>query len=110
MERRAILGFHSDEALFEYATPGDRIGGIALKIQALNVLRTGTNEREAALVMRVDQLGSVRRRFDEDAEPAEGVCAGEFRPRALWDRLSAHAMKSVAARDEIAGELMRAIM
>ena len=88
----------------------DRIGRIALKIQALNVVRTGTNERKAALVIGVDQLGSVPRRFDQDAEPAKRVGTGELRPRALWDRLSAHAMKSVAARDEIAGELMRAIM
>src|SRR6185503_3746695 len=59
-------------------------------------------EREAALVMRVDELVHRRRHLRENAEPAERICALE---RLSRNRLPADAVEAVAAGDRVALQL-----
>src|SRR5690242_10264577 len=58
----------------------DRIVGIALKIESLNVARSRADERKTAFVVRVNQLRRIRRRLHENAEPSEWVRARVFVP------------------------------
>src|SRR6185436_18942337 len=78
---------------------------VALEVQALDLRRARADQREAAIVVRVDQLVGGRRRLDQDAEPAEGIDARELAPCARGNRRPRDAVEAVAAADEIALEL-----
>src|SRR5687767_15461762 len=60
--------------------------GVALEVQALDLRRARAYEREAALVVRIDELCRRGRRFHQDAEPAEGIGARGLVPVARRDR------------------------
>ncbi len=62
-------------------------------------------EREAALVVRVDQLLVRRRGLGEDPEPGERILARRLAVSAVGDGLAADAVEAVAAGDEVAGQL-----
>ena len=84
---------------------GDVVVGAALEIQPAEHRRAHGEQREAALMMHIDQLVRHRRRLREDADPGERVFAVVERQRALRNRRPAHPMKAVASGDEIAGKL-----
>ena len=63
-------------------------------------------QREAALVVGVDELVHRRRDLREDPEPAERVLALERAQHAGGDALAADAVEAVAAGDEVALELV----
>src|SRR6266568_1035015 len=80
------------------------VGG-ALQIEPGERRRAHAVEPEAALMVGVDELLAGRRRFRENAEPAERIFPLEARQRATRNAGPAHAMGAVAAGDEIAIDL-----
>ena len=84
----------------------DGVVGLDLQVHALQRGGARADEREAAVVQRVDELVRRRRRLDEDPEPGEGVDALELRAHALRDRLAGRAPVAVAAGHDVAGELL----
>src|SRR5262249_9575740 len=63
-------------------------------------------EREAAIVIGVDQLVLGRGRLRKDAAPAERVLAVVHRQRGCRNARPTDAVKAVAAADEVADELL----
>src|SRR5882672_2466653 len=84
----------------------DLLVGRALHVVAAARGRPHAAEGETASVIRVDQFVGHGRRIAQDAEPAEGIDALERRERMDRDTLAAHAVKAVAAGDELAGDLL----
>ena len=81
--------------------------GIALEVHALHVGRAGRDQREAALVVGVDQLVRGRRRLGQDAEPAERIDPEVVLAHAAFrNGRAADAVAAVAAGDEVAGEFL----
>ena len=85
---------------------GDVLVGPALDIEARELRRAEAEEREAALVVRVDQLVVRGRDRGEDAEPAVRVVALERPEHARGDRRAADAVEPVAAGDHVAFQLL----
>ena len=85
---------------------GDVLVGPALDVEAAELGRAQAEQREAALVMGVDQLVVRRRDRGEDAEPAERVLARERPQDARRDARPADAVEAVAAGDDVALELV----
>ena len=79
--------------------------GRDLQVQPRDLRRAHAVEREAALVIRVDQFLMRRRRLGEDAEPRERINALEQARARLRHRLPADAVESVASGDDVAGNL-----
>src|SRR4029077_17946575 len=77
----------------------------ALDIKAADLRRAHAEQSETALVISVDQLLRRRRRLRENAQPSEGIIALENRERARGNGGTADAMETVAAGNEIAGQL-----
>ena len=63
----------------------DVLVGLALDVEAAEARRAQAEQREAALVVRVDELVARRRDLGEDAEPAERVVARERVEHAVRD-------------------------
>ena len=80
----------------------DRIGERHLDVVAAQRRRAQRAQREAALVLRVDQLRRDGLRARQHAQPAERVHALEFPDLVLRDRPAADAMEAVAADDVVA--------
>src|SRR5262245_50704925 len=78
---------------------------VALDVESRDLRRAHAEEGEAAFVMAVDQLFGWRFGLGQNAEPAEGVGALVNGQRAFGNRLTASAVRAVAAGDEIAGDL-----
>ena len=79
--------------------------GAHLQVQPRDLGRAHAVEREAALVVRVDQLVVRRRRLGEDAEPRERVRRARRSVSAPCGiDCAADAVEAVAAGDEVAGE------
>src|SRR5271165_3009959 len=57
-------------------------------------------------MIRINQLMTGRRHVSQYSQPAEGINTLESLQRSLRDALSADSMITIAAGDEIAGELM----
>ena len=81
--------------------------GTALEIKAADARRTHAEQRETAIVVGVDEFFRRRRRFGENAQPAERIHAIESGENAFGQRRAADAMITVAASDEIADEFAR---
>src|SRR5262249_19605274 len=79
---------------------------VALEIEPLQRRGAGADQREATLVVRVDQLVG-RRRLHQNAKPTEGTGPRVFAPRPGWDGRQRDAVAAVATRDEIARQLTR---
>src|SRR5262245_11781630 len=84
---------------------GDLFARVALDIESRDLWRAHAEESEAAFVMAVDKLFRRWFGFGQNAEPAERICALVDGQRAFGNRLAADAVRSVAARDEVAGDL-----
>src|SRR5262249_40637045 len=84
---------------------GDVLVRCDLQIESRDLRRAHAVEREAMLVVGVDQLVLRRRRLREDAQPGERVRPLEDAKYARWDRLPADPVKAVAAGDCVASEL-----
>ena len=79
--------------------------GAHLQIEPGDLRRAHAVEREAALVIGVDQLVARRRRLRQDAQPARtDRCARTPRARRRESR-PAHAVKAVATGDRVAAKL-----
>ena len=78
----------------------------ALQVIAAAVGRAHGAEREAALMVDIDQLMRDRRGFRQDAEPAERIDPLIGLDRRRLDAGAADAVKAVAAGDEVAGDLV----
>ena len=76
-----------------------------LQIVAAAARRAHRAEREAARVVRVDELFRRRRHVGEEPEPAEGIDALVGRGRAGRNARAADPVRAVAAGDEVAGDL-----
>ena len=85
----------------------DGVVGLDLQVHALQGGRAGADQREAAVVQRVDELVGGRGCLDEDPEPGEGVDALVLGADALRDGLAGRAPVSVAAGDDVAGQLLQ---
>src|ERR1700728_2181546 len=85
----------------------DVLVGFALEVEPADLRRAQAQQREPALVIRIDQL--VRRwwRFGQNTEPAERIHAIVNRQRARGNRRAAHTVKAVAARHEVAFDFPR---
>src|SRR5215210_6116485 len=66
-------------------------------------------QREAARVPGIDQLVRSGRCLGEDAEPTERIRELVGRELAVRDARAADAVKAVAARNEVARELVRGV-
>ena len=84
---------------------GEVFVGPALKIQAADLRSAHAEQREAALVVGIDQLVGCRRGFGQNPEPAEWVGLLVNAQNARGDRRPADSVEAVAARDEIARDL-----
>src|SRR6185369_14762689 len=100
VEARAKLG---PEGIV--APAGGSVVERALDVVAAARRRAHAAEREAALVVRIDELVRDRRRLREHAEPAERIDALVVAQRAVWHALPADAVVAIAAGDEVAIEL-----
>ena len=96
--------------------PDARIGpprgvvvGTTLEVQALQRRRARADQREPALVQRVDQLVGRAGRLREHAEPAGRVRALVGAAACREDQLAARTVEPVAAGEEVAGELVLGI-
>ncbi|KGD49403.1 4-hydroxybenzoate 3-monooxygenase domain protein [Burkholderia pseudomallei] len=87
---------------------GQVLVGPALQVQSGDGRRAHREQREAARVMRIDELVERRRRIGEDAEPGVRVHALERAPPLGGDRLARDAVKAVAAGDIVAIDPIRA--
>ena len=83
---------------------GDVLVGAALHVEAAELGRAHAEQREAALVVRVDELVVRRRHRGQDSEPAERILARERAQDARRDRRAADAVEPVAAGDDVAFE------
>src|ERR1700681_728053 len=83
----------------------DILFGRDLQIQPRDFRRAHAIERESALMVGVDQLVMGGRRGGQDAEPGERIRALERGEHAGGNRTPAHALKTVAAGDNVAREL-----
>ena len=83
----------------------DVLVGSALDVQPAAGRRAQAEQREAAGMVRVDELLARRRHVGEDPEPAVRVLARE-RPEDGLDRRAADAVEPVAAGDHVAVEAM----
>src|ERR1700681_4205988 len=83
----------------------DILLGRDLQIQPRDFRRAHAIERESALMVGVDQLIMGGRRDGQDAEPCERIRALEGGEHASGNRWPAHAVKTVAAGDDVAYEL-----
>src|SRR5215475_3105024 len=83
----------------------DVVIGRALYVEPRQYRRAHGVKRKAALVIGIDQLMLGRRRFGEDANPAERIFAIIGRQRRGRNARPANAVKAVATTDEVAGEL-----
>ncbi len=79
----------------------------ALHIEPRHARPAHGEQRKAALVEAVDQLFVRRRRFTQDAEPAERIDAVVAGQHAGREARPADAVKPVAATDEVALDLLR---
>ena len=77
----------------------------ALDIEAADLRRAHAEQREAALMIGVDQFLRRWRRLGENAQPSEGIIPLVNRERARRNRRAADAVKAVAAGDEITDQL-----
>src|ERR671923_199758 len=77
----------------------------ALEVETGHCRRAHAVQREAALVVRVDQCLVRRARGREDAEPAERVLARERAQHSGRDAVAADAVEAVAAGDQVAAQL-----
>src|SRR5262245_51156216 len=80
---------------------------IALNVESRDLGRAHAEKSEAPFVTAIDQLFRWRFGFGQDAEPTERVGPREDGQRAVRNGLAADAVRAVAARDEIAGDLLR---
>src|SRR3954465_10857485 len=78
-----------------------RLGRVALEVHALDVSRAGADEREAALVVGVDELLGGGRRVDEDPEPGERIGRLVLAADGLGDRRARRAPVAVAPGDHL---------
>jgi hypothetical protein len=83
----------------------DRVGRVALEVHPLDLGRAGADQREAALVVRVDQLSRGRRRLGQNAEPAERVDPEVVAADRVRDGTPADPVGAVTAADEVAEQL-----
>src|SRR5215207_6123099 len=86
---------------------GDVLVRRALEVEAADLRRAHAEQREAALVMSVDQLLRYGRRPRQDAEPRERVRALVERQHTVRNRRTADAVKAITAGDHVAGQLLR---
>ena len=89
---------------------GEVLVGAALDVEATELGRAKAQEREPAVVVRVDELVVRGRDRREDPEPAERVLARELGEHACRDARAADAVEPVAARDHVAFELLVAAL
>ena len=85
----------------------DVLVGPALHVEPAQLGRAQAVQREAALVVGVDQLVARGRDGGQDAQPAERVLARVRAQRRLGNGRAADAVEAVAAGDEVALELLR---
>ena len=78
--------------------------GLALDVEAADLSRTHAEEREATIVIGVNQLFRRWRGFGKNTEPAEWIFAVVNLQRARANRGAGDAVKTVATGDEIAGD------
>src|SRR5262249_10186440 len=76
--------------------------GRALEIEAADFGRTHGEQREAAIVVRVDEFFRGGRGLGEDAEPAEGIVAIVCGEHAVWNCGAGNSVEAVTAGDEVA--------
>ena len=76
-----------------------------MQVEPRQARRAHGVKRETALVIGVDQFVFGRRRFGQDPDPAERIFAIIGRERGGRNARPANAVKTVAAADEVAGEL-----
>src|SRR4051794_308030 len=79
----------------------------ALDIEAAELRRAHAVQRETALMISVDQLMSRGGNFRENAEPGERIGFFKDTQRRLGKRRPAHAMKAIAAGNEVAVDFAR---
>ena len=84
----------------------DRLVGRHLKIQSRDLRRAHAEQRKPALVVRIDELVGGRGRLGKNPEPAERVDAFVDGQHAVRNRRTADAVKSIAAGDEVAVNLV----
>jgi hypothetical protein len=90
---------------------GEVLVRAALQVVAAQLRRAQAEQREAALVGRVDELADRGRDRREDSQPAERVLARELGEHAGRDARAADAVEAVAAGDHVALErLGRAVV
>ena len=89
---------------------GDVLVGPALQVETAQLGGAQAEQREAALVMRVDELVVRRRDRGQDPEPAERVLAREGPQNAVGNRRPADAVKTVAPSDDVALEHLLAAL
>src|SRR5829696_5263951 len=109
VERPAIVGLGPRLELLPDLLVGPVLGvvlRVELEVHALDLRRTRADQGKAAFVERIDQLLRRSGRLGEDAEPAEGVLPLVLGTRSLRDGRPAHPMVTVAARHEVAPQLM----
>ena len=78
----------------------------ALKIVPAAGLGPHRAEGKATFVVDIDEFVGCWRLVDKDTEPSEGVDALEGPKLVLWDGPAAHAMKTVAAGNVVAQDLL----
>src|SRR5262249_17802649 len=79
--------------------------GRALQVEPRQGRRAHGVKRKAALVIGIDQLVFGRRRLGQNPDPAERIFAVIGRKRGGGNTRPANAVKTVAAANEVAGEL-----
>src|SRR6185437_13111179 len=84
----------------------DMIVERTLHVVAAAARRAHGAERKTARMVGIDQLMADRRRLRQDAEPAERIDPLEGFDGLWLDAGAADAMKAVAARDEVATDLV----
>jgi hypothetical protein len=84
----------------------DMIVQATLQVEAAAGGRAHRAQREAALVIGIDQFIGDRRLVDQDAQPAKRVDAFVTPENILRDALAANAMEAVAAGNEVALDLL----
>src|SRR6202034_2580806 len=81
--------------------------GLALEVEPADLRRAHAQQREPAFVIRIDQLFRRWWRLGQNTEPAERIHAIVKGQCARGNRRTAHTVKAVAARDEVAFDLLR---
>ena len=80
--------------------------GPTIPIEAADSLATHAEQRESAIVVRVDQFCRGGRRFGKDAKPSEGIDPLIFGENACRNAGPANSVKPIAPGNEIAGQLI----